>query len=241
MQGRDPLRSPGQHEAGLAGPQAGAGSVQVALILLDLDGHRRDIIVELPVMGDLSSEAPIPHVGHGLLEYLEVGSRPCEHVSEPRREWFKRGVDAVVRGRIKVDDVRLLVGTLGTVVTRHGAVIVESYPLGFLIEAVADRDLEVSDLPGIELIPLRWMVESFLVVEDLLLEVVEVILVPLGGHTRTGLVVGDGLEETIGDGSQHGVVDVGVRLEGRADGARREGHRRGETSAGRKLDGCLIW
>jgi hypothetical protein len=45
------------------------------------------------------------------------------------------------------------------------------------------------------------VVEGLFIVEYFLLEVVEAILVSLGGHARAGLAVGDGLKEPIGDGA----------------------------------------
>jgi hypothetical protein len=85
------------------------------------------------------------------------------------------------------------------VVTRHGAVVVEPYPFGFLIQPFANRDLKVTDLPVVEFIALGWLVEGLFVVEYPLLQVVDVILVALGGHAGTRLSIGDGLEEPISD------------------------------------------
>jgi hypothetical protein len=89
LQGSDPLCGPCQHEAGFAGSQPCAGRVQVALVFLDFDGHRHDVVVELSVAGNLPRETPVPSVSHSLLEYLEVGPQSGEHVSEPRWEWLK--------------------------------------------------------------------------------------------------------------------------------------------------------
>jgi hypothetical protein len=77
--------------------------VQVMLILLDLDGHCCNVIIELSVLGNLSSEAPIPGVSHSFLQDLEVAAWTGEHMPKPRWEGFERGVDAVVGGGVTAE------------------------------------------------------------------------------------------------------------------------------------------
>jgi hypothetical protein len=61
------------------------GSIQVALVLFDLDGHSCDVVIELAVSRDLSGKTPVSGVGHSVLQDLEVAPRTGEHVSEPHR------------------------------------------------------------------------------------------------------------------------------------------------------------
>jgi hypothetical protein len=65
--------------------------------------------------------------------------------------------------------------------------------------SVSHRDVEVGDLAIVEYIACWQLIEGLLVVEDLALKVVDAVLVSLGGDAGGGLLVGDGLEETIGD------------------------------------------
>jgi hypothetical protein len=46
----------------------------------------------------------------------------------------------------------------------------------------------------------------------------ESVFVPLGGHAGASLAIGDGLEEAVSDGPQHGVVEVDVGFESGAYG-----------------------
>jgi hypothetical protein len=184
---------------GLTGPKVGAGCVQVMQVLLDLDCHGSNFVVEHPVAGNLSGVTPISGVGNGLLENLEVPAWTSEHVSEPCQEWFKWGVDAIVRGSIQVNDIGLLIGSLTTVVPRYRTIVVEPNPFGFLVQPSTDWDVEVSDLPIVDLIALRWLIKGLLVMEHPLLQVMEAVFVMLGSHAGTRLLVSDGLEEPIGD------------------------------------------
>ena len=94
----------------------------------------------------------------------------------------------------------MLVGAVGAEITGYCAVFVESDPLSLLVQPIADGDLKVGDFSIVDLISLRWVIEGLFVVEDPLFEVVEPIFVALGGHTRAGLAIGDGLEKSIGNG-----------------------------------------
>ena len=169
------------------------------MILLDLDCYGSNFVVKQPVTGDLPGVTPISGVSNGLLENLEVPAWAGEHVSEPCWKWFEWGVDAIIRGGIQVDDIGSLIGTLGAVVPRHCTIVIEPNPFGLLIQSSADRDVEVSNLPIVELVAFRWLVESLLVMEYLLLQVVQVVFVAFGSHAGARLSVGDGLEESVGD------------------------------------------
>jgi hypothetical protein len=169
------------------------------LVFLDLDRHSCDLIVQHVVAGILSGITPVSSIGHSFLENLEVPAWASEHVAEPRWEWFEWGVDAIIRGGIQVDDIGSLIGTLGAVVPRHCTIVIEPNPFGLLIQSSADRDVEVSNLPIVELVAFRWLVESLLVMEYLLLQVVQVVFVAFGSHAGARLSVGDGLEESVGD------------------------------------------
>jgi hypothetical protein len=76
------------------------GGVQVTLVFLDLDSHRHDIIIELAISGDFLGKAPIPGVGHSLLQDLKVTAWAGEHVSEPCWEGFEGRVNTVVGGGV---------------------------------------------------------------------------------------------------------------------------------------------
>jgi hypothetical protein len=91
----------------------------------------------------------------------------------------------------------LLVRAVGTEITGYCAVVVESDPLGLLVQPIADGDLKVSDFPIVDLVPFGRMIEGLLVMEDPLFEVVEAIFVTFGGHTSTGFSVSDGLERPL--------------------------------------------
>jgi hypothetical protein len=93
----------------------------------------------------------------------------------------------------------LLVGPLRAVIARYSSVIIELDPLCLLVEAVTDRDVEVQDFPVVELITSRGLIETRLVVEDTLLEVVDAILVSLVIDAGRGLAVGNGLKEAVGN------------------------------------------
>jgi hypothetical protein len=80
-----------------------------------------------------------------------------------------------------------------------------------------------------------------LIVEYFLLQMMEAILVVLGGHTGACLSVGDGLEESVGDATQHVIVDVCLGLEGGMNSARWEGHGGRRAKSRWKLDGILVW
>jgi hypothetical protein len=85
------------------------------------------------------------------------------------------------------------------VIPGYCPIISETDPLGFLVQPTADRDVEVTDLPVVEDVAHRWLVEAVLVVQDLLLEGVDAIFVPFCRDGGVGLLVCDGLEEPIGN------------------------------------------
>jgi hypothetical protein len=78
--------------------------------------------------------------------------------------------------------------------------------------------VEVTDLPVVEDKALRWLIECVFVVENALLQAAEPILVCFGGDSGVSLVIGNGLKETIGDGSKEGGIQVRLSLESRLDG-----------------------
>jgi hypothetical protein len=123
-------------------------------------------------------------------------------MSEPARECLERGVDAVVRHHVQVNNVGLFIGPLGAVVAGDCSVIIETDPFGLLIEPVAHWDVEVGDLAVIDSVASRGLIESSLIVKDTLLEVVEMVFIPFSCDAGTGFVVGNGLEEAIGDASK---------------------------------------
>jgi hypothetical protein len=96
----------------------------------------------------------------------------------------------------------LFIGPLCAVVARHHSIIIKVNPLGLLIEPVAHWDVEVGDLPIVEYEAGRGFVEGSLVMEYALFEVVDAILVSLGGNTGAGLMTSNGLEKAVGDASE---------------------------------------
>jgi hypothetical protein len=62
-----------------------------------------------------------------------------------------------------------------------------------LIEPVADRDVEVSDLSMVEGEALRWLIEGPFVVEDVLFKAMELVLIGFSGDGSVNLAIGDGL------------------------------------------------
>jgi hypothetical protein len=93
----------------------------------------------------------------------------------------------------------LFVGPLSGVVARDCAIVVEANPLCLLIEPIADRDVEVGNLAIVEDVAGGGCVEGVLVVEDLLLQVMDLVFVPLCCDGGGGFPIGDGLQESIGD------------------------------------------
>jgi hypothetical protein len=111
----------------------------------------------------------------------------------------------------------LLVKPLDIGVPRDSAVIIEFDPFGWAIEAIADRDVEVGHLPVVEDIPSWCLIESVLIVEDVLLKGVDSLLVPFDGDGGVGFMVGDSLEEPVHNLVEETGVDVVVVLEGGGD------------------------
>jgi hypothetical protein len=66
----------------------------------------------------------------------------------------------------------LLVGPLCAVVTKYGPIVVESDPLGLLVESVAHWDMEVGDLPIVECVACGRLVKACFIVKYALFEVV---------------------------------------------------------------------
>jgi hypothetical protein len=89
--------------------------------------------------------------------------------------------------------VGLFIGSLCIVVTRDGAIIIEPDSLRLLVESIADWDVEVGDFAIVEHVTGGRLVESVLVVEDVLLEVTDSILVALCRNGGGGLSIGNGL------------------------------------------------
>jgi hypothetical protein len=87
----------------------------------------------------------------------------------------------------------LLVGPLCGTVPQDSPIVVEAYPLGLLIKPIANRDVEVSNLPVVEGEALRWLIEGPPVVEYTLFKAVESVLIGFGGDGGVGLAIGDGL------------------------------------------------
>jgi hypothetical protein len=67
LQCGDLLGGVGKHETGLTRCEPCLSGVEVVLVLFDLDGNGRDVVVKLMVARDLSSQAPVIHVSHSLL------------------------------------------------------------------------------------------------------------------------------------------------------------------------------
>jgi hypothetical protein len=87
----------------------------------------------------------------------------------------------------------LLVGALHGTIPQDSPIVIEAYPLGLLVEPIANRDVKVGDLPMVEGEAFWWLVESPLIVELTLLKAVESILIGFGGNSGVSLVIGDGL------------------------------------------------
>jgi hypothetical protein len=75
-------------------------------------------------------------------------------------------------------------------------------PFCLLVELIADQNMEVGDLAVVEHVTVGRSVETVLIVEDMLLEVVDLIFVPLCRNGSGGLPVGNCLQEPIGDASE---------------------------------------
>jgi hypothetical protein len=163
------------------------------LIPLKLDSQGHDVVVNLSISRDLLSQAPVISLGHCHLEDLEVAARASEHVLKPGWQGFDGRVCAMVSLGVEVNDVCLLIGSLCGTVPWDGSVVVETYPLGFLVKPIADRDVEIGDLSVVEDEALWWCVEAVLIMEDALLKVVVLVLISFSGDGGVGLMVGDGL------------------------------------------------
>jgi hypothetical protein len=74
LQGGESLSGAREHETSLAAAEAGTCSVQIVLILFNLDGHGGDIVIEFTVSSDLPHEAPVFRIGHRALQDVEVAS-----------------------------------------------------------------------------------------------------------------------------------------------------------------------
>jgi hypothetical protein len=95
--------------------------------------------------------------------------------------------------------VGLLVRALGAKIARYCAIVVESDPLGLLVQPIAHWDVEIADLAIVEHVP-RWrFIERSLVMEHLLFEAMEAILISLVRDAGASFSVSDGLEEPISD------------------------------------------
>jgi hypothetical protein len=187
------------------------------LIGLEFDGQGSDVIVKVPVLGDLPGQTPVFGAGDGGLQDLEVASGPCEHVVGPGGQGFDGRVGAVVGLCVEVNNVGLFVRPLHVGIPRDGSIIIEFDPLGGVIECVPDRDVEVRDLAVVRDIPCWWLIEGSLIVEDTLLQGVDLLFILLNVDYGVHLLVCDGLEETVCDLLQEGCIDVIVGLEGVGD------------------------
>ena len=88
----------------------------------------------------------------------------------------------------------MLIRPLCRAVPQDSSIVVKAYPLGLLIEPIANRDVKVGDLPVVEGEAFRWCIEGSLIVEDTLLKTMELVLIGFGGDGSVGLMIGDGLE-----------------------------------------------
>jgi hypothetical protein len=78
--------------------------------------------------------------------------------------------------------------------------------------------MEVGDLPVVENVACRWLVECGLVVENFLLQVMELVLILFHEYGSVSLAIGDGLKEAVSNTPEEDHVQVQVGLEGRLDG-----------------------
>jgi len=85
------------------------------------------------------------------------------------------------------------------VIPGHHSIVIETDPLGLLIQSTADGDVEVTDLPIVEDVACGWLIEGVLIVQDPLLKGADMVLILFCGDSGVGLSVSDGLEESIGD------------------------------------------
>jgi hypothetical protein len=79
-----------------------------------------------------------------------------------------------------------------------------------LIEPVAHWDVKVGNLPVVEGVAYRRLIEGGLIMEHMLLKVVKAVFVLLVCNSGGGFSVGNGLKEAVGDASEQGGVDVGL-------------------------------
>jgi hypothetical protein len=79
--------------------------------------------------------------------------------------------------------------------------------------------VEVANLPIVEDVAHRQLVEDVLIVQDLLLESTDVVFVPFCRDGSIGLSVGNSLEQPIGNTLEQGHVKVRLYLERGLDDA----------------------
>jgi hypothetical protein len=184
----------GKHEVRLTGHKAGPCGIDVTLVTLKFDCQGCNVVVDLTIVCDLTSQPPIIGVHHCHLENLKVATGAGEHVAEPGWQGLDGGTGTSVGLSVEVDNVRLFIGPLCRTIPRDHSVVVEAYPLSLLVESIADGDVEVSNLHVIEVEALRRLVEGPLIVENALFKAVELILIGFGGDGGVSLAIGDDLK-----------------------------------------------
>jgi hypothetical protein len=107
---------------------------------------------------------------------------------------------------------------LSSSVAGDSPIVVKVDSLHLLVGSIANRDVEVTDLPIVEDEAFRWVVESFLIVEDALLQAMEPIFIRLSSNGSVSFTVGDSLEESICDGLEECGIQVRLGLESGLDG-----------------------
>jgi hypothetical protein len=181
-------------------------------------------LIELAEMGNLPSQPLVVKVTDVMLQVHEVTAGPNEEGAEPGGERFNRVFLAMpncVSLHIQVNNVRGLIWALLLMKSGDPSIFQLLDPLGRFEDSIAEGNIEVGHPPVILNIAVGGLLKYVFVMFDAVMESADLLLEVADFTGLLGVMLGDGCEEPISDGSEDVCVKIGVGRQGGCNGTRR--------------------
>ena len=207
-----------QHGLGIAG--------HIELFIQDFNsqGKLGGLLIKLTEVSDLLSHPLVVKVFDFMLQMHEVAVGPKEEGAEPGREQLNGVFFAMpnhVSLCIQVDNMRGLIRALALVITSNSAVFQPLDPFGGPVDSIAEGNVKVGHSPVVLDVAIRGSFELIFIVFNAIVEPSDLFFKALLLAGGMGLMLGNGREEPISNGSEDCCVKVRVGCQGGCNGTGR--------------------